>query len=360
MGKRSIHFAVPGTIQRKTGGYGYDRRIIDGLRNRGRDVRLHELEGRFPRPDATAVTAATNMIESAPDGALVIVDGLALPAFEWRIEHASQRLCVIALVHHLLSDETSLDAADRRVLGEIETRCLGAVRHVIVTSPATVTSVLGVGVPRENISAVTPGTEPVSTARIPDCDGTGPLRLLSVGSVIPRKGHHNLIRALAACRMRDWRLTVVGSLRADTATTADICGLIDSEDLADRILLTGEVDDARLQAEYRRADVFVLASEFEGYGMAFAEAMAHGLPIVGSGGGAVADTVPGDCGLLVSAGDAAALTDALDRVMTDAPFRRGLTAGASRAGRQLPSWDAAVAKFDAVLEAAICATPVTV
>ncbi|MBT5107339.1 MAG: glycosyltransferase family 4 protein [Rhodospirillaceae bacterium] len=360
MDKRSIHFVVPGTIQRKTGGYGYDRRIIDGLRKRGRDVRLHELEGRFPRPDATAVTAATNMIESALDGALVIVDGLALPAFASLVERNAPRLCIIALIHHLLADETSLDDADRCVLGEIEIRCLGAARSVIVTSPTTATSVLRAGVSRKNISVVTPGTKPVSTAIIPDCDETGPLRLLSVGSVIPRKGYRILISALAACRTRDWRLTIVGSLRADSATTAEVRELIDREDLVDRIHLTGELDDAQLQAEYRRADVFVLASEFEGYGMAFAEAMAQSLPIVGSGGGAVADTVQADCGLLVPVGDAAALTDALDRVMTDAPLRCGLAAGAARAGRQLPSWGAAAAKFDTVLEAAIRATPLTV
>jgi len=168
-----------------------------------------------------------------------------------------------------------------------------------------------------------------------------------------------LIHALAVSRAHDWRLTIVGSLSVDSPTTADIRALIGRENLADSIHLMGELDHARLQAEYRRADIFVLASEFEGYGMAFAEAMAHGLPIVGSGGGAVADTVPEDCGLLAPVGDAAALSDALDRVMTDAPFRRRLAAGAARAGRRLPSWDAAAAEFDAALESAFRALPVT-
>mgnify|MGYP002633226046 CR=1 FL=1 len=351
--RSQIHFAVPGSIQRKTGGYGYDRRLIKGLRNRGRDVRLHELEGRFPLTDASALSAATDLIDSAPDGATLIIDGLALPAFESQIERAGSRLCIIALVHHLLADETSLDSADRRALGVVETQCLVALRHVIVTSPATVISVLRIGVPHENISVVEPGTDSVPSTMIPEHALTGPMQLLSVGALIPRKGHRILIRALAACRALEWRLTIAGSLSADSTTTADIRALIDREGLTDRIHLAGEIDALRLHDEYRRADLFVLASEFEGYGMAFAEALAHGLPIVGSGAGAVADTVPKECGLLVPVGDTAALTTALEQLMTDAPLRRRLAAGAVRAGTRLPSWETTVTKFDAALDAAL-------
>jgi len=150
-------------------------------------------------------------------------------------------------------------------------------------------------------------------------------------------------------RSMAWRLTCFGSLDADRQEVAKIRALIEREDLTDRVNLAGEVDDKDLHIAYRDADIFVLASKLEGYGMAFAEALAYGLPVVGSGAGAVATTVPTDAGLLVVPGDPVALAAALERVMTDASFRGTLAAGAAKAGRQLPSWRHTATQFDATI-----------
>ena len=366
-----LHFIVPGSIDRKTGGYGYDRRIIGGLRESGRVVTLHELDGAFPVNDAAALAAA-GMIDALPDGAVVVIDGLALPAFDARITKAASRLCFVPLVHHLLCDETSLDDEARQTLGRCERRCLQFAQRVIVTSLATAVSVAATGVPARNISVIVPGVDapvvdaPALNARMAEPEaassqdsGKAGLLLMSVGAVIARKGHRVLIRALAPHRDLDWRLKIFGSLDADPALSHDLRGLIAREGLSDRVELVGEVEDARLQAEYRRADIFTLASEYEGYGMAFAEALTHALPVVGSGDGAVGDTVPATAGLLVPVGDVDALSDALGRVLRDESLRQTLSKGAKDAGAQLPSWRVSAARFDHALERARAAFTAT-
>jgi glycosyltransferase involved in cell wall biosynthesis len=110
-----------------------------------------------------------------------------------------------------------------------------------------------------------------------------------------------------------------------------------------------EIEPAALQSQYHAADVFVLPSYYEGYGMALAEALSHGLPVVSSNAGAIPTTVPADAGVLVPPGDAAALADALRRVLTDDALRSSLTAAARTAASALPTWDDAVDRFVAEL-----------
>jgi glycosyltransferase involved in cell wall biosynthesis len=137
----------------------------------------------------------------------------------------------------------------------------------------------------------------------------------------------------------DWELLCVGSLERDPAEAAALHQAIARHGLGARVTLAGEWPPERLGEAYQAADIFVLASFLEGYGMAFAEALAHGLPIVATRGGAIPDTVPESAGLLVPPGDAPALAAALRRLLTDAALRRELAAGAASAGATLPSWD---------------------
>jgi glycosyltransferase involved in cell wall biosynthesis len=119
------------------------------------------------------------------------------------------------------------------------------------------------------------------------------------------------------------------------------------------VSLAGELDDAALEAAYDNADVFVLATLRETYGMAVAEALAHGVPVVTTATGAAADLVgaaEGGAGLLVPPGDEAALAAALSRLIGDAELRARLAAGARRVRDCLPTWEEAGAKMAAALE----------
>ena len=342
----TLHFVVSGALDQITGGYLYDSRIVEGLRSRGRSVRVHELDGRFPDVDATAHASAAVMAGTVQEGETVVIDGLALPAFRKVLPALVGKAVVVALVHHPLADETGLSAEERSRLEASDEACLPQMRHIIVTSPATAKELARYGISPERISIVVPGTDPAHRA-LGSHDGK--VRLLSVGSLIPRKGHDVLIRAMAELPELSWSLKCIGSESRDPATAARLRALCRDTGLAGRIGFSGELVGAELEAAYAAADVFVLASHHEGYGMVFAEALAHGLPIVATEAGAIPSTVPTGCGILVPPGDHAALAQALRRLISDAPLRREIAQNAYRAGKALPTWSEAAAAFDAAL-----------
>jgi glycosyltransferase involved in cell wall biosynthesis len=166
----------------------------------------------------------------------------------------------------------------------------------------------------------------------------GPVLLLTVATLTPRKGHRLLIEALASLGRRDWHLTAIGSLERDPETVSAVATLIAQHDLAAQVDLAGEWPPERLSEAYRAADIFVLPSFYEGYGMAYAEAMAHGLPIVATDAGAIPDTVPPTAGILVPAGDREALAKALDRMIGDKALRQAYAAGARAAAAGFVDW----------------------
>ena len=191
------------------------------------------------------------------------------------------------------------------------------------------------GVPDMKIVVAQPGTDPA-----PKSSGTiMPMQLLAVGAVSQRKGYRVLIEALQPLAELDWRLTIAGSLERDPAAVADLKAAIAASGLQDRIRLTGAVVPDTLSAFYASADIFVMPSLFEGYGMVLAEAMARGLAIVCTTGGAAAETVPDAAAVKVPPGDAAAFSAGLATVLTNRKRRRRLEAASWAAGRQLPTWN---------------------
>jgi glycosyltransferase involved in cell wall biosynthesis len=169
-----------------------------------------------------------------------------------------------------------------------------------------------------------------------------------VATLTPRKGYELLVRALTAIPRGNWRLTCAGSLDRDAETVARVRDLIRAGRLEDRVSLAGEMDAAALAVEYDRADLFVLPTFYEGYGMAVAEALARGLPVVSTATGAIAELVQ-DGGIVVPPGDPAAFSAALAEVIADAPLRARLAEGARRVRDRLPTWDMAAAAMSNAL-----------
>lgn len=341
-------FLVPGDWNSCTGGYLYDRRIAEGLGTLGWQVALRSPGDMFPFPDAAARTQAAAVIDALPDGALVVADGLAFGALPELVERHAARLRWVALVHHPLAFETGLLPAQQAALRRSEQRALACARQVIVTSAETARALAAFDVPAARIAVIEPGTEPAPRAQGGGA-GSGALSLLCVATVTARKGHAVLLQALAALRGRPWQLHCAGSLTRDATTAAAVQQLTASLGLQERVRWHGEIEAAPLAALYAQADLFVLPSLYEGYGMALAEALARGLPIVSSAAGAIVDTVPAQAGVLVSPGDDDALRAALQRLMDDANQRAALAEGAWAAGTALPDWPAATARFAAVL-----------
>jgi glycosyltransferase involved in cell wall biosynthesis len=158
-----------------------------------------------------------------------------------------------------------------------------------------------------------------------------------------------LVAALADCRDLDWRLTIVGDPERDASAARALRAAIAAGGIGDRVRLAGEHPPARTEEAYRAADLFALASHHEGYGMAFAEAMAHGLPIVATEGGAVGEVVPAEAGLLVPPGDRAALATALALVIDDPARRAAMSAAARVQAERLPGWPETAGRFGEAL-----------
>jgi glycosyltransferase involved in cell wall biosynthesis len=346
---RLLHLVVPGPLDQRTGGYIYDRRIADGLRALGWRVWVHELEGRFPIADAVARAAARTCLDACGrEPGVLLIDGLALPGFADFADALPSPW--LALVHHPLALETGLGEADAATLAALERRLLAGAARILVTSPRTARDLAGYGVEPERTGIVLPGTDPAAQAS--GSSGSQPM-LLCVGALTPRKGHAVLIDALARLRDLEWRLVCVGSALRDQANAERIFASVVARGLQDRVRFVGEQDEAGLGFWYARADLSVLASYHEGYGMVLAEALARGLPVVATRAGAIPDTVPEDAGLLVPPGDAAAMAQALRRVLSETELRQSLRRGAAAARQRLPGWPEAARAFAAEIERAL-------
>jgi glycosyltransferase involved in cell wall biosynthesis len=286
---------------------------------------------------ATAADLAetARIVAELAEDTTLLIDGLAFGAMPKALVQGFARP-IIALCHHPLALEAGLPEARQADLKASETDALALSDAVIVTSPATCALLeRDFGVPRERITVALPGTDPARRSR-----GTGaPLQLLAVGSVVPRKGYDVLVRALGRLRDHDWRLTIAGADDRSPETTVALRALVSALDLEGRVTVAGALSEAELGTQYSRADVFVMSSLFEGYGMALAEAMARGLPIVCTTGGAAADTVPADAALKVPPGDADAFANALRRVMSEPDLRAAVAEASWNAGQKLPRWE---------------------
>jgi glycosyltransferase involved in cell wall biosynthesis len=341
-------FAVPGDLATPTGGYAYDRRMMTELGDLGWRIDLLDLGEGFPWPDEATRATAQSRLLAMPAGRCIVVDGLALGVLPETASQLAGRNPLLALVHHPLALEWGLSVKQADALRASERAALAAVQGVVVTSAATAQLVASdYGVPAGRIAVARPGSDP---ALMSQGSQDGVVRLLSVGAIVPRKGFDVLIAALATLTDLSWRLTIAGDRTRDRNAAAQLDADIARHALGDRIAAPGAVSPQRLAALYAEADVFVLASHFEGYGMAYAEAVAHGMPVIGTSAGAIPDTVPPDAGLLVDPGDSFALARALRRVIGDADLRQRLASAARAAAPQLPTWRHSAEIFARALE----------
>ena len=346
-------FAIPGDIDLRTGGYTYDRRVMALLPRFGVAVTHLELPGGYPTPTPAELAATAQAFARVPKEAVLLVDGLAYGAMpEEAIARADGP--IVALVHHPLCLETGLTGrAPGRAEGLRDGRARPGAPHRRDQRHDRAHARHGVRHPRakdhgggtrHRCGAASEGGRRVPAAgragRASQARrSAGTLRLLAVGSIVPRKGYDLLVQALDRLGYLDWELAIAGDRDRSPETTTALVRQIRRSKVRDRIELVGALDERALGALYAGTDLFVMASLYEGYGMVLAEALVRGLPIVATTGGAAAATVPDRAALKVPPGDVDALSRALRRAMTDAALRRKLADAAWAAGRKLPSWE---------------------
>ncbi len=284
---------------------------------------------------------------------MVVVDALARIICAPHLDRWCEACPVVAMVHELPSAAAPSPATATRDR-ELEERLL-RVDCLIAVSDHGSSILQERGVPAGRIRVVPPGFDRLSSANV-DADPAlyhGALvQALCVAQWIPRKGVLDLVLAWTARERPGAMLKLIGETDAEPAYAASVRSAIaDAPDVS--ITVSGPVDDATLGAAYAAADLFVLPSWYEGYGIVYAEALAHGLPIIACDLGPLPGLVGGEAATLLSPGDIGALSGALDLLLEDPALRSRMSAAARRRADYLPRWKDTVAAFWQVLEEAL-------
>lgn len=347
---RRLAFAVPGDLDTPTGGYAYDKRIIAELRAAGWQVDVIDIGAEFPYPSVDARAAAMRRLMAIPAGCPLVIDGLAFGVMADDAPLLRARGPLVALVHHPLARETGLDPLSAIALRDSERAALACTHAVIVPGEGVAAIVTeDYGVPRARITVVEPGVDRVMHREREPQAGAA-VELLAVGAVTPRKGYDVLVAALAELTDLRWRLTIAGDFLRDAEFSKHLARDIERRQLGERIAMAGAVSAARLTDLFAAADLFVLASRFEGYGMVLSEAAVHGLPIVATDVGAARKIVASGAGVLAPPGDAVALREALRNVIASDETRRRMAEIARAHRDRLPRWRQSAEIFEGVLE----------
>lgn len=326
-------FAIPGDITTLTGGYIYERRLLEGLRALGHDVEHIQLAASFPDPSAQDMADAVSQLCALPIERSLILDGLVFGSIATE-GLANVSAPIIAMIHHPLARESGLSEERSAHLYCTERDNLALASHVLVPSPHTAAILTSdYGVAAERITIARPGTDLPSGTSVP----IDPPLILSVGIQHPRKGHDILLAALAQIRDLKWQAVIVGS-PYDIEHAAELAAFNETLGLTGRVRLAGRVSSEELSSLYRATSLFALATRYEGYGIVFDEALAYGLPIISCDTGAVPDTVPHDTGVLVPPEAAEPFAHALRTLLSDTEKRDQLAHASQLAGKALPSW----------------------
>jgi glycosyltransferase involved in cell wall biosynthesis len=338
-----VGLVVYGDLDTLSGGFRYDRRLVASLRAHGDRVTVLELPWRsYPRGllDNADPRVADRIARAGPFD-LLLQDELAHPSLVRANRRLRGRLdCpLVGIVHHLRADET--DGPARRAYEAIEGRYLRSLDAVVTNSEPTLSSVRRLASPERTLVAPPAGDRfdpDVDEAAIGRRARRDPPRALALGTVTPRKATAALVDAVAAART-PWELTVVGDTTVDPGYVRRCRRLADRRGIADRVTFAGAIDDDALADRLRASHVLALPSRHEGFGIAYLEGMAFGLPAVASlAGGGRSVVTHGETGLLVPPAGAGAVAAALDRLAADRTELARMGRAARRRFEAHPGW----------------------
>jgi glycosyltransferase involved in cell wall biosynthesis len=347
----TVHVVVPDGIDdpaRPSGGNRYDRQVCRGLAAIGWSVHENPVPGAWPWPDQQAASALTGVVATIPDGAAVLVDGLIASSVPEVLLPVSARLRLVVLVHMPLGDDGPGSGTDTRMR---ECAVLTAAAAVVTTSSWTRLRLLDLyALPPDRVQVAAPGVEAAEVS--PGTSAGG--ELLCVAAVTRQKGLDVLVDALSRLADLPWRCACVGRLDLDPGFVTGLERQVQEAGIGDRVSFAGPLAAADLDAAYAAADVLVLASRAETYGMVVSEALARGMPVVATATGglpeALGRTAAGTRpGLLVPPGDPAALAETLRCWLVDRDLRRRLRYAARERRAGLAGWSVPAALIAGVL-----------
>jgi glycosyltransferase involved in cell wall biosynthesis len=357
-----IGFVIYGSLDTVSGGFVYDRMLIDYLRRHGDTVEIISLPWRN-----YASNLADNLLFRLPRGFdLIIEDELTHPSLisanSQRNRRDPFRACpVISLVHNLRSCEPRAKWANS-LYRAVERRYLESVDGFIFNSRTTRDAVQGVAAKRRPNVIVTPGGDRLGSldpkAIVLRANEPGPLRVLFLANVTPLKGLHVLLQAVSA-HSSGLKLDVVGSLEVDPRYAREMQRLVLVRGLSSIVTFHGVMKGEALVERLEKAQVLVVPSSYEGFGISYLEGMAFGLPAIGTAAGAIPGLIAdGQNGYLIAPNDSVALARLLSELVSDRAVLRSLSLGALRYFQSQPTWDQSFGKAQGFLNGMVSAARV--
>ncbi len=346
-------FIMLGRRDALTGGYIFNYRMAEYLADSGIELDVISRdtvpEGLRDSVLRTSLHVARRVLRARPD--VVIVSKSYLYMAPLRFCLAFSRIPLLYLVNHLVWR----DRRDGR--GSLPRRwivrwLLGRARRILVISASTANDVENLGLPQERLRIIHPGFDRPE-GPVPERDPSrSPVSLLCVGSLTPRKAQDVLVMACTHLGERTFTLDLVGDKEADPGYTEALEKQVKDLNLSDRITFHGMVDKDELASFYRKADILVHPSRWEGYGITVAEAMWLGLPVVACEAGAIPELVWYNVsGYLVPAGDHEALAGGIAELIDSPDLRRSMGTEGRRIAEQWGGWEKSTKEFlELVLE----------
>ncbi|MDB2245510.1 glycosyltransferase family 4 protein [Halorubrum ezzemoulense] len=351
-----VTLVLAGDIESESGGFYYDRRLRDRLRERGHAVEVVSLPRGSYRERLAPNLRARRLADRLSEFDVVVEDGLAHPS----VLCANRRLDApsVALVHMIAwraraaegvrssgtgAGERVRAELGRRGVAAIERRFLRGVDAAVYNAETTRRDAAGLGGPARSVVAPPAGDrfEPVvSASEIRERARSGPLEVTFLGNVVPRKGLDTLVEGVARLDRAavDWRLTVVGDRTIAPEHVERVEGMTAEAGIGDRVRFAGRLDDATVAARLRESHVLAVPSQYEPFGMVYLEAMGFGcVPLATTAGGASEFVRDGDSGVLVPPGDPRAVSRAL-RDLDDRDRLAEMGIAARRDYEARPGW----------------------
>jgi glycosyltransferase involved in cell wall biosynthesis len=350
-----VYVVLPGDIddpKAPSGGNTYDRRVCQGLAASGWQLSELAVPGAWRRPGNAERTELASALTAVPDDAVVLLDGLVACAVPDVVVGEAGRLRLAVLVHLPLGDETGLPSGKAAKLDALERETLRAATAVVATSAGTRRHLIHHhGLPAARVHVAAPGVDAAPMASGTD----GVSQLLCVAAVTPRKGQDVLIEALATIPDVSWSCVFVGGLDRAPGYVDRLRRLTEMYDLADRIRFVGPLTGDDLAASYAAAELLVLASHAETYGMVVTEALSRGIPVLATAVGGVPEALghapDGSLpGMLVPAGDPIALAGALRRWLGEPDTRHRIRSAARDRRATLHGWEVTTQAVAGVLD----------
>jgi glycosyltransferase involved in cell wall biosynthesis len=351
----AVHVVVPDGVDdpaRPSGGNTYDRHLCCGLTSIGWLVHEHAVPGAWPRRSTASLDALARVVQRIPDNAVVVLDGLVASTAPEILVPQARRLPMVVLVHMPLGHRPTDHGGDQSRMRE--RAVLSAAAAVVTTSAWTRRRLLELyPLAADRVHVAEPAVDAAGLATGTTSGGA----LLCVAAVIFAKGHDVLLDALAEATDLSWHCVCAGSLDREPPFVEDLRHRLQDRGLAGRVAFPGPLTGSDLDRSYTAADLMVLPSRAEAYGMVVTEALARGLPVVAAEVGGLPEALGhGDNGirpgLLVPPDDPAALGAALRAWLVDAGLRERLRRAARERRESLSGWSTPTAVVAGVLAGA--------